>query len=480
MHYAPVIRIIGMFVTLLGLTMAAPIAVDLATDNQDWKVFALACATTVFVGVLLIAATGGRQMELDRRQGFLLAGGSWIVISAFAALPFIYSDPGMSITDAWFEAVSGLTTTGSTVMSGLDTMPYGLLLWRGLLQWLGGIGIVVMGIALLPFLKVGGMQLFQLESSEREKVLPRVRQFAGAVAVIYLVMTILCAGALMVSGLGIFDAIVHAMTAVATGGFANYDASIAHFGSAAVEWTFVVFMLLGGMPFVMYVRMLHGQWPNSMRDPQVPTFLTAVAVISLGMAAWLWLVDGFALDDSIRLATFNVVSVITTTGYASADYMLWGPFAVVVFFFLIFVGGCTGSTAGGVKMFRFSILWRGFNTYVRQRLYPHEVRLPTYGGRPITEDVFTGVLMFALMLTVTVTFASVLLSAMGLDLMTAVSSAATAAANVGPGLGPVVGPAGNFASLPDGAKWVLAVVMLLGRLEYFTLIVMLQPAFWLD
>lgn len=480
MRYAPVLRIIGVFITALGLTMAAPVAVDLATGNSDWQVFTLAGGATIFIGVLLITATGGREMHLDRRQGFLLAGGSWLAISAFAALPFVFSNASMSPADAWFEAVSGLTTTGSTVMTGLDTAPYGLLLWRGILQWVGGVGIIVMGIALLPFLKVGGMQLFQLESSEREKVLPRVRQFAGAVAGVYLTLTMLCAASLMLCGLGIFDAIVHAMTALATGGFANYDTSIAHFRSPAVEWTLSVFMLCGAMPFVMFVRMLHGRRPSRVRDVQAQAFLGTVAAIIAVVTVYLWLVDGKALGDSARLATFNIISVITTTGFVSDDYMKWGPFAVAVFFFITFVGGCTGSTGGGIKIFRFAVLWQGFKAYARQRIYPHEIRPPMYGGRPIADDVFSGVLMFLVMLAVTVTAVSLVLSAMGLDLVTSVTAAATAVGNVGPGLGPVVGPTGNFASLPEGAKWLLALAMLLGRLEYFTLVVMLQPAFWRD
>ena len=385
----------------------------------------------------------------------------------------------LSYADAFFEAMSGLTTTGSTVIVGLDSVPRGILLWRGLTQWLGGIGIVVMAMAIMPVLRVAGMQLFQSESSERsEKVLPHWAQIVRATGAVYLALSALCAALYWQAGMGPFDAVVHAMATLSTGGFATSDASFAHFDSGVIDWLGVLFMMAGGMPFVFYIQIATRQHEAALRDSQVWAFLGFLAVASLAMALWLWQVNGTPPLDAARLAAFNVVSIATTTGFVSSDYSRWGSFAMVMFFFLTFVGGCTGSTAGGVKIFHFKVLLAIARMQLRRLLHPHGVFVPHFNGKAIPDPVLESVLSFLLLYVLSYTAFSLLLALLGLDLTTSLSAVAAAMANVGPGLGDIVGPTGNFAPLPDAAKWLLSLAMLMGRLEFFTVLVLLTASFW--
>jgi trk system potassium uptake protein TrkH len=375
--------------------------------------------------------------------------------------------------------MSGITTTGSTVIVGLERAPPGILLWRALLQWIGGIGFVAIGIAVLPALRIGGMQLFQTESSDRsEKIVPRVAQLAGRVMSVYVSLTFLCAVGYGFAGMSAFDALTHSMTTLSTGGYANYDASIAFFADPAVEWVAIIAMTSGGIPFVLYVRFLRGDAGGLWRDTQVRWYLATLLIASLAIAVWVHLTLAIRPGDALRTAAFNVVSVVTTTGYASADYAIWGAFASVVFFFLLFAGGCTGSTAGGIKQFRYVVLYEEAMVQLRRLMQPSGTFLPRFNGRPIPETVATAVLAFFFLFALCTVVLTTLLALCGPDLVTSLSGAATVLNNVGPGLGPIIGPAGNFASLPDTAKWLLSFGMLLGRLELFTILVLLLPAFW--
>ena len=480
MSIAPVTHLIGWFLVVFGLAMFFPAIVDWISSNPDWFVFVASGSATAFFGMASLLATRQKTLELNLRQGFLLTTGSWIMLALFGAIPFAYSDQlPLDYTDAFFETMSGLTTTGSTVITGLDQAPPGILLWRALLQWFGGIGIIVAAVALFPQLKVGGMQLFRMESSDRsERAFAQVRRYTAALVITYFVLTMFCALFLRLAGMTGFEAIVHAMTTLSTGGYSTSDASIGHFGNHAIHWIITAFMLMGGMPFVIYIQMVRRGPQALIRDTQIRGYLTFLAIAIGCIAAWLWWKDDFAFSQAIREAAFNVVSVVTTTGYATTDYSRWGTLPFGLFFLLIFVGGCTGSTGGGIKIFRYQILWTALRQYVWSRVYPHGVRPMSYGGRPISADVVMGVLVFILTFLVTVAVTSMALEALGLDLVTALSGAVTAVANVGPGLGDVIGPAGNFATLPDSAKWVLSAAMLLGRLEFLTVLVLLAPAFW--
>lgn len=475
----PVLHIIGWFVTALGVLMIVPALVDGIYGNPDWKVFSVSAGVTVFAGFSLLLTTSGSGLNLSIRQGFLLTTGIWIFAAVAGALPLMFSGLGLNFTDAFFESMSGLTTTGSTVVVGLDEAPPGILLWRGLLQWIGGIGFIAVGLAMLPFLRIGGMQLFRLESSERsDKAVPQAGSFALMLLLIYVGLSLVCGCALHLAGMNWLEAAVHAMTTLSTGGYSTSDSSVGHFGNGAVEWIITAFMLAGSLPFLLYIRVLQGRAGALFSDSQVRSFLRFVLTVSIGLAFWLWMFDDIVMADAIRLAAFNVVSVVTTTGYASTDYSSLGDLPLVLFFLLTFVGGCTGSTAGGLKAFRFDILGLALKVYLQRLVYPHGAFAATYNGRTVGEDVFAGVLLFMGLYVITVAVTSMLLAMTGLDLVTSLTGAATAVGNVGPGLGPTIGPAGNFSSLSDPAKWLLASAMLLGRLEFFTVLALFSPRFW--
>lgn len=475
----PVIHIIGWFVTALGVLMVVPALVDSLYGNPDWKVFSVSAGVTVFSGLSLLLTTGGARLKLSIRQGFMLTTGIWVCAAVAGSLPLMFSGLGLNFTDAFFETMSGLTTTGSTVLSGLDTAPPGILLWRGLLQWIGGIGFIAVGLAMLPFLQIGGMQLFRLESSERsDKAVPQAGRFAATLLLVYIGLSIVCMIALRFAGMTWLEASVHAMTTLSTGGYSTSDSSVGYFRSGTVEVIITLFMFLGSLPFLLYIRTLQGRGQALVRDEQVRSYIRFVATVILGLAIWLWLFTDLAIIDALRLSAFNVVSIATTTGYASTDYSLWGNLPVVLFFLLTFVGGCTGSTSGGLKAFRFDILGLALKVYLQRLVYPHGAFAVIYNGRTVGGDVFAGVLLFMGLYVITVAVTSVLLAMTGLDLVTAVSGAATAVGNVGPGLGTIIGPAGNFSSLPDTAKWLLSAAMLLGRLEFFTVLALFSPRFW--
>ncbi len=476
----PVLFICGWLLLVLAGAMIFPALVDLGARNPDWAVFVLAAAVTAFLGGAMVLATRTARMPpLTRRQGFLLTASAWLLLSLAASFPLLFTGGGLSFSDAFFETVSGLTTTGSTVMTGLESLPPGILLWRALLQWVGGVGIVVMAMIMLPFLGVGGMQLFQTESSERsERVTPRARELVSYIVAIYFALTLACFLTYHLLGMSLFDATVHAMTTLSTGGYSTYDASFGHFRHPGLEWAAVVFMIAGGIPFVAYIRAVKGQWRALARDVQVRAFLAFLVLVTALVALWLVGLGRESFGSALRKAAFHVVSIVTTTGYATEDYSLWHSFAVGVFFALTFIGGCTGSTAGGIKIYRHQILWLTVKSYARRLARPHRMELVKYGGRIVDREVEASVLAFLAVYVGGFSVAAVLLTMLGMDLLTALSAAATALGNVGPGLGEIVGPAGNFHDLPDLAKWILAGTMLLGRLELFTLLVLLDPSFW--
>jgi len=475
----PILFVIGSLLSIVALAMLVPMVADLAAGHPNWQVFAASSVCTLFFGVLILLTNRSTDQRLTLRQTFLLTTLSWIAIVAFAALPFAFGDLRLSYTDAFFEAMSGLTTTGSTVIAGLDGAPPGVLMWRALLTWMGGIGIVVLGIGILPFLRVGGMQLFRSESSEKsEKVVPRATDLSVWLGWIYVGKTAACAVAFALAGMPLFEAVANSMTATATGGFATRDASIGGFQNPAVEWIAVVAMVAGSLPFVRYISLLRGDAGALWRDSQVRRFLSVAAGVSAAVSAWLWLEKGLPFWTALRQGTFNVVSIITTTGYATADYTAWGAPAVILFFVLTFSGGCTGSTTGGIKIFRFEVLGMVMKQQMTRLYSPRRVMPLTYNEKPVDNDILLSVTAFIFVYFTTILVIALLLGMFGLDFVTAVSGATTAVCNVGPGLGPIIGPAGNFAALPDGAKWVLSAGMLLGRLELFTVLVLFNPRFW--
>lgn len=409
----------------------------------------------------------------------MLTTSVWLAVAIFAAIPFILIEH-ISYTDAFFETLSGVTTTGSTILSGLDELEHSILLWRSLLQWLGGIGFVVTGIAVLPFLNVGGMRLFRTESSDwSERSQPQMKSLARTLLLIYLLLTLACTLAFMLAEMTFFEAINHAMTTVSTGGFSTSDQSLGHFSEGA-QWVACLFMVLGGLPFLLLVQSIKGGGLTVLRDEQVRGYLQFLLVVSLALSLWLTWHSDYDFWTALRLSAVNIVSVVTTTGFAVTDYSVWGTFPLMLFFFLILVGGCSGSTAGGVKIFRFQLAIKFLRYEMASLLHPNSVVAWKYNDHIINADIIRALVAFSMAFFLTIMLMTLLLSLNGLDHLSSLSAAMSAVANVGPGLGTTVGPATNFASLPDMSKWVLAIGMLLGRLEILTVVVLLLPGFWRD
>lgn len=477
--FRPAFFVTGIFLIGLSLIMWIPLLTMLVVQEAEWREFLISSVITLSCGLLLASTTRQRSgFALVPRQVFVLTSLTWFAVSGFAALPLLLIQE-ISYTDAFFETMSGVTTTGSTVLTGLDNAPLGILLWRSLLQWFGGIGFIVMGVLILPFLRVGGMRLFHAESSDRsEKVLPRFESVAKAIALSYLVLSIACAVAYYIVGMSAFDAVNHAMTTVSTGGYSTHDASMGYFASLPIHWVSTVFMALGALPFALYVHAVRTNPTVLWRDRQVVGFLQLIAVAGLGLAMMNIWMNGREPVEALTASFFNVVSVVTTTGYASEDYSLWGELAVMVFFYLTFVGGCSGSTAGGLKIFRFQVAYIILRRQLDRLVHPRAVLTERYNNREIGEDIIRSLVSFSFFFALTIGFLALALSGFGLDFMTSLTGAITAVTNVGPGLGQTIGPVGNFASLPDGAKWLLSLGMLLGRLEIMTVLVLLTPGFW--
>mgnify|MGYP000022007297 FL=1 len=479
LDFRPIGYVIGLLVATLGFTMLAPLASDLYAQNGHWTVFLEASIVTMLTGGLIaLACSNGVEAGLSLRQTFLLTSLVWLTLPLFGAIPFVIGATNANFTDAFFEAMSGLTTTGATVFSGLEALPDGIKLWRGMLQWLGGVGIIVVAMVFLPELRVGGMQIFRTEGFETSgKILPRAGEIASQISVIYVALTITCALVYSAFGMGNFDAMVHAMTTVSTGGMANSDASFGFYGEA-VHYSASIFMILAALPFVRYVQLVAGTAEPILKDTQIHTFLMIIFVCVMLISAWVWGRDGAVTEIAFREAVFNVTSIITGTGYASADYMTWGTFPVVMFFFIGLIGGCAGSTACSVKVFRYQLLFASVKSQIRMIHSPSGVFTPRYQGRPITEEVLNSVMAFFVAFLLTLGLVATLLSLTGLDFITSVSGAATAIANIGPGLGSEIGPSGNFAGLNDAAKWIIAIAMFVGRLELMAVLVIFTTSFW--
>jgi trk system potassium uptake protein TrkH len=475
----PIIFFLGLLLIALAAAMLVPAAVDAANAHPDWQAFLGGAAVCLFFGGSCVLTTRGAWKTLSVRQSFVLTVVSWVLLTAFAALPFRFAGLDLNYASAFFEAMSGITTTGSTTLVGLDNAPPGVLLWRAMLQWLGGIGFVVLAIAVLPMLQVGGNQLFRTEFSDPSgKTTPRIASLAAGIGLVYAGATFACFVAYWAAGMGSFEAIAHAMTTIATGGFSTADASIGHFASPPIEMIATLFMIVGSLPFTMLLIAARGDPLRMIRSSQVQWFIGFLAIGTLTMAAWQIAVNDVQILRALRTAAFNVTSIITGTGYASEDYWRWGTFPGVAFLFFMFVGGCAGSTSCSVKIFRYQVLFLALKTQLERLLRPHRVYVPHYDGKPLPDSVTDSVFAFFFLFLLVFALLAFALSLLGLDFVTSVSSAATAITNVGPGLGSIVGPAGTFAELSDGAKWLLSLGMLLGRLEVFTVVVLFTSKFW--
>lgn len=477
-NFRPILFVIGLVLSKLALFMYVPLLVALLTATDGSISFGKAVIITHLTSFACLSFGRTQNFKLSARDMFLITSLVWVIASAFTALPFVFITH-ISFTDAYFEAMSGITTTGSTVLSGLDDMAPSILLWRSILQWLGGVGIIVMAVAVLPMLNVGGMRLFQTESSDwSDKSSPRAKTVAKNIMVIYFTLTLLCTFSYLMTGMNLFEAINHAFTTVSTAGYSTSDSSMNHFSNSA-HWVATLFMFLGGLPFLLFVAALHKRQPWLLyKDAQARGFASLFLAVSAIITLYLYLHNHYDFSDAVRVAMFNTISVITTTGFALDDFTTWGAFPVTLFIFLMMMGACSGSTSGGIKMFRFQIAAGMLHNQMMKLLHPSGVFVQRYNQRPVNEEVIRSVVSFGLIYFTTIIVVACGLSLMGLDPITSISGAITSVANVGPGIGPIIGPTGNFSTLPDAAKWLLSLGMLMGRLEILTLLVLFFPAFW--
>lgn len=479
MQYQIVFFTLGLLLLINGGMMILPAVLEIIHHGPDAGAFIGCACFSFFIGGLFVLNGRGYTRTLSIRQAYMLVTMSWVVMGLFSANPLYFSSLSLSYTDAVFEAVSGITTTGSTVLTGLDTMSHGVLLWRAMTQWVGGIGIIAFVIILLPFLQVGGMQFYKMESSDKsEKVMARTGDLIKALAVVYSGLTILCAFVYWLLGMTGFDAWTHAMATIPTAGYSTHDASFGYFKSDVIELAAAFFMLCGALPFVLFVKMLYKGRFDFHRDGQVKTFIILLGVLIAAVTLYAWVHTDLGLWKSFVKTTFNLTSIMTTTGFVSTDYLQWGGFVVVVFLFVSYLGACAGSSSGGIKMMRLIISFQTLRAQFLRLIHPHAVVPIKFQGKSVELSVIQGVLGFLCVYVVTNTFLTIALALTGLDFETALSGAATALANVGPGIGNLIGPAGNFSSLPDASKWLLCLGMIAGRLELMTILVLLSPGFW--
>jgi len=460
--------------------MFIPALVDLVDNNPDWEVFAFTGSLTVLIGLGLYAGNRDIPQSMTTRQAFVMTCTAWLALSLFGAVPYYLSGVVPSFTDAFFESMSGLTTTGSTVIVGLEELPPGILLWRGIQQWLGGLGIIVMAVAVLPMLQVGGMQLFKIEAFDTaEKIMPRATQISGSLTMIFIFFTALCAIAYMLAGMGVMDAVVHAMTTVATGGFSTKDGSIGHFNSNTIEMIAIAFMVLGSIPFILFVQGFQGNPSRIWQNSQVRVFI--MTLVAFTAIAWsLHPAGDTAPRNSLLEAAFSVTSIMTGTGYSAVDYGEWAVGANAFFFMIMFIGGCAGSTSCGIKIFRFQVMFETIRQHISRVFYPNGIFIMRFNRQPIDDSVSSAVMNFFAVYFLLFGVFALLLNMTGLDFLTSMSAAGTAISNVGPGLGDMIGPSSTFQELNDTAKWILSAAMLVGRLELFTVLVLFIPRFWLD
>jgi trk system potassium uptake protein TrkH len=471
--------LIGILLIVLGTSMLAPYTIQVMYNEGNHS-FISSSFVTIFIGILFVLANLEKEFKLNLRQTFLFSTLAWVMVAIFGSLPFLLSAKGFTLSEAFFESMSGITTTGATIISDLDNSPKSILLWRAIMQWLGGIGIVVMAITILPLLKVGGMQLFKMEGPDStEKILPRTTEVATIIISTYIALTFLCGLFYWLFGMTIFDSICHAMTTIATGGFSTHNDSIGFFKNSNIEIIASIFIILGSIPFISYLKFSQGNRKIFFSDVQIKGLIYLLFISTLIMFLYLLFINfESSIVDKIRISSFNVISILSGTGYVTDDFGLWGKFSLVFFLFLMFIGGCAGSTACGIKIFRLQMLLIFLKDQIKKLIYPNSVIITKYNNQRISDDFIKSVIIFIFTFLFIFLIIAMLLSISGLDFITSISGAASSISNVGPGLGDMIGPNGNYKALPDLSKWILSAGMLLGRLELFAVLVLFLPSFW--
>ena len=475
-NYKTVFFTLGVLQIILGVFMFIPIIFQFLYSEIDSSFFGASIVTIIF-GTLFFLSNLDHDKRLTLQQAFLLTALSWLSIAIFGSLPFVFSDLEFSFTNAFFESMSGITTTGSTIISNLDEMPKSILLWRAILQWLGGIGIIVMAITLMPIMNVGGMQLFKVSNNDSsEKILPKSKEIALRLIYIYSFLTLICGVTYKIFGMSFFDSLTHSMTTIATGGFSNYNESIGFFNSVSIEISAMIFIILGSLPFIAYIKFMSGNKKILFNDPQIKSFFKIIIFSIIILSTYL--IISKSGEFNFRSIFFNIISILTGTGYVNAEFDAWGSFTLILFLGLMFIGGCAGSTTCGIKIFRIQILYLFILNQLKKIIYPKGVFVLKYDQNPIDNKFISSIISFIYMYLVIFFILTALLSLTGLDFVTSISGAATSISNVGPGLGSIIGPNGNFSTLPDISKWILSLGMILGRLELFAILVLFLPSFW--
>ena len=478
-NYKTVFFTLGILQIILGISMVFPIIIQIIFDELDSSFIGASLITIIF-GTLFFLSNLDHDKKLSLQNAFLLTALSWLSIAVFSSLPFIFSNLNLSITDSFFESMSGITTTGSTIITDLNSSPKAILLWRALLQWLGGIGIIVMAITLMPIMNVGGMQLFKVSSSDAsEKILPKTKEITLRLILIYLILTFLCSFFYNICGMKFFDSLTHSMTTIATGGFSNYNESIGYFNNIKIEIISMIFIILGSIPFIAYIKFLSGKKNIFYTDTQIKSFIKIIFYSILILFIYLTIFNKSFSDVSLRSISFNVISILTGTGYVTQNFDNWGSFPLIYFLILMFIGGCAGSTACGIKIFRVQILYLFLKNQLKKIIYPRGIFIIKYDNNNVNEKFMASIIAFIYLYIIIFFIITAMLTLSGLDFTTSISGAATSISNVGPGLGELIGPNGNFSQLPDFSKWVLSFGMILGRLELFAILVLFLPSFWI-
>ncbi len=471
--------LVGVLLIVLGASMLAPYSLQVFYDEGSHS-FISSSFVTIFIGVLFILANLEREFKLNLRQTFLFSSLAWFMVALFGSIPFLLATQNFSFSEAFFESMSGITTTGATIISDLDSAPKSILLWRAIMQWLGGIGIVVMAITILPLLKVGGMQLLKMEGPDStEKILPRTIEVATIIISTYVALTLLCGFFYWLFGMTVFDSVSHAMTTIATGGFSTHNESIGFFKNPNIEIISSIFIILGSIPFIAYLKFAQGNKKVFFQDVQIKG-LIYLLILSIAIMFFylVFISDESSIFDKIRISSFNVISILSGTGYVTDDFGLWGKFSLIFFLLLMFIGGCAGSTACGIKIFRLQMLLIFLKNQVKKLISPNSVIITKYNNQKISDNSINSVIIFIFTFLFIFLIMAMLLSISGLDFITSISGAASSISNVGPGLGDIIGPNGNYKSIPDISKWILSLGMLLGRLELFAVLVLFFPSFW--
>ena len=477
-NYKTVFFILGVLQIILGFSMIIPIGIQVIYGQVDQSFIGAGIITIIF-GVLFFLSNLDHDKKLNLQQAFVLTALSWLSVAIFGSLPFIFSELELSITDAFFESMSGITTTGSTIILNLNDSPKAILFWRAILQWFGGIGIIVMAITLMPIMNIGGMKLFTISSNHTpEKILPKTKEISIRLIVIYVCLTLICMFFYKIFGMNLFDSITHSMTTIATGGFSNYNESFSYFNSAQIEITAIIFIILGSIPFISYIKFLNGNRKIFITDTQITSFIKIIIISVIILFLYLSILGTNLADFNLRSVSFNVVSILTGTGYVTEDFDNWGSFPIIFFLILMFIGGCAGSTACGIKIFRVQILYLFLINQLKKIIYPRGIFLIKYDNNNVDDKFMSSIISFIYLYIIIFFSITALLSLSGLDFVTSISGAATSISNVGPGLGTVIGPNGNFSQVPDISKWILSTGMILGRLELFAILVLFLPSFW--